>query len=414
MQKLTLQNMLQMKNRKYPTNENQLTMKNNYLFLITIFLLGACGQGGSDAETKKKELEAARKEYAGLKEKIVKLEGELAELDPEYAKETNKAILVSTFTLNAAPFDHKIEVRGSVASRKNVLMSAETPGTIQRVSVREGQRVSKGQVLVSLDASITRNTIAELKTNLELATSIFERQSKLWEQKIGTEVQYLQAKNNKESIERRLATANSQLDQAIIRAPFSGNVDEVMAREGELCTPGMPLLRITSQDDMYITADVSERFIGQFKAGDKVEVFFPAQDKALASTVASVSQVINAENRTFFVEVRLPKTEWTVKPNQVTILHLTDYSNKEALTVPTRLIQNDDNGQFIFKVEKEKEKHIAKKVHITSGATFNGRTELVSGIESGALLVDKGFRDLSEGVEVALTKNVDTSEVAKK
>lgn len=414
MQKLTPQNMLPMKKNKSYYPENYQTMKNSYLLLITIFLLSACGQGGSDAESKKKELEAARKEYAQLKDKIVKLQDELASLDPEFAKEENKAILVSTFTLTAAPFEHKVEVRGSVASRKNVLMSAETPGIIQQVNVREGQRVNKGQVLVSLDASIIRNTIAELKTNLELATSIYERQSKLWDQKIGTEVQYLQAKNNKESLERRLATANSQLDQAIIRAPFSGNIDEVVAREGELITPGMPLLRITSQEDMYITADVSEKFIGKFNIGDKVEVFFPAQNKTLQSTVASVSQVINAENRTFFVEVRLPKTDWTVKPNQVTVLHLTDYSNKEALTVPTRLIQNDDEGQFIFKIEKEADKQLAKKVHITSGATYNGRTELTSGIESGAVLVDKGFRDLSEGVEVAIAKEGEPDKVAKK
>jgi membrane fusion protein, multidrug efflux system len=386
-------------------------MKKTYILVTLLAFLASCNQGGSDLETKKKELDEARKEYQDLKEKIDAMEKELSELDPEFAKETDKAILVSTFSLEKKSFAHQIEVRGSVASRKNVLISAETSGTIKRVHVKEGQRVTKGQVLVTLDADVIRNSISELKTQLELATSIYEKQSRLWDQKIGTEVQYLQAKNNKETLERRLATTNSQLDLAVVKAPFSGTVDEIPARQGELASPGIPLIRITSQQDMYIRADVSERFIGSFAAGDMVAVYFPVQDKNVKSTIASVSQIINPDNRTFAVEVNLPKTDWILKPNQVTVLRLTDYVNREAFVVPTRLIQVDRDGQYVYQAEKKGNQYIARKLRVKSGVSYDGFTEITEGVKEGDQLVDKGFRDLTEGVQIAIATAMESVKV---
>src|SRR5690606_16671008 len=334
--------------RKQQINpENKPYMKNNYLIIALTVLAVACGAPSDDnqnLEAKKKDLEAARKEFASLKEKIEKLEKEISEEDSTF-QQTENAILVSTFIAEKKPFEHKVEVRGAVESRKNVLISAQTIGEVERVHVREGQQVTKGQVLVSQNADVTRNSIAELKTSLELANSVYEKQSKLWEQKIGTEVQYLQAKNNKESLDRKLATAYAQLDMAIVKAPFSGTIDELPAREGEVASPGIPLVRIVSQQDMYIKADVSERFIGKFKAGDPVEVYFPTLDKKLSSKVASIGQVINPENRTFVVEVALPRIDFNVKPNQVTVLELRDYVSEATLAVPTRIIQRDEDGQ---------------------------------------------------------------------
>jgi RND family efflux transporter MFP subunit len=377
-------------------------MKKRYLFITAIAFLTACSQGGSDVETKKKELEEAKKEYQALKSKIDELEKELVSMDPEYAKEVNKAILVSVFKPEQRPFEHKIEVRGAVQSRRNVLISSQISGSIERVHVREGQQVNKGQVLVELDADVIRNSITELKTSLELANAIYEKQAKLWEQKIGTEVQYLQAKNNKESLESRLATAYSQLDQAIIRAPFSGNIDNVPAREGELAAPGVPLVRITSKQDMYINADVSERYIGKFSVGDKAEVYFPVLDKHMELEISAVSQVINPENRTFNVEITIPKTDLTLKPNQVAVLKLRDYYAKGAFAVPTKLIQVDTQGQYIYEVKKEGEKQIARKLYVKTGATYDGSTEVVEGITGAETLVSEGFRDLSNNVEVAV------------
>lgn len=378
-------------------------MKKNYLLITVIVFLAACGQGGSDVESKKKELEKAKKEYQALKDKIDQLEKDLISMDPEYAKEVNKAVLVSTFKPAQKPFEHKIEVRGSVQSRRNVLISSQISGSIERVHVREGQQVNKGQVLIELDADVIKNSIAELRTSLELANAIYEKQAKLWEQKIGTEVQYLQAKNNKESLESRLATAYAQLDQAIVRAPFSGNIDNVPAREGELAAPGVPLVRITSKQDMYINADVSERYIGKFSEGDVVEIYFPVQDKIVESKISAVSQVINPDNRTFTVEVSLPKTDLTLKPNQVAILNMRDYYSEDAFVVPTKLIQVDSQGQYIYEVKKEGDKQIAKKLYVKTGVTYDGNTEITEGITGTEILVGEGFRDLSDNVEVAIS-----------
>ncbi|HRJ30487.1 MAG TPA: efflux RND transporter periplasmic adaptor subunit [Cyclobacteriaceae bacterium] len=393
-------------------------MKYNYLIIAITAMAVACSapaDKSTDLEAKKKQLEQAQVELAGLKDKIAALEKEIGEADPTFAQQLNKAILVTTFVAEKKPFEHKVEVRGSVESRKNILISAQTGGEIQKVHVREGQNVSKGQVLVSLNADIIRNSIAELKTALELANSVYEKQARLWEQKIGTELQYLQAKNNKESLERRLNTAYSQLDQAIVKAPFSGTIDQLPAREGEVAAPGVPLVRIVSLDDTYIKADVSERFIGKFKAGDPVEVYFPSQDKRLNTKIASVSQVINAENRTFVVEVQLPRVDFTVKPNQVVVLNLRDFMSAATLAVPTRIIQKDEDGQFIFTVDDREGRLLAKKVHITTGITSMTETEVVAGLTGNEQIVDQGYRDLTEGVEVEIFGSKKNSkEVANK
>jgi membrane fusion protein, multidrug efflux system len=391
-------------------------MKNKLLILVLLGAVAACSQkDGNGLEAKRQELETAKKDFAALKEKIVALEKEISEKDPEFAKQNSKAILVSTFIAERKPFDHNVEVRGSVESRRNVLISAQTAGEIKRIHVREGQRVSQGQTLIELDADVIRKSINELNTSLELATTVYEKQAKLWEQKIGTEVQYLQAKNNKESLEGKLATAKAQLNLAIIKAPFSGTVDQLPARVGEVAAPGVPLVRIVSIDEMYLRADVSERFIGRFKAGDKVIIRFPLLNKELGSVISSIGQVINPENRTFEAEVKLPKVDFTVKPNQIVVLQLRDYVNDQAFAVPTRLIQKDEDGQFIYAVEKRANGTVARKIHVVTGVTYAKETEIVEGLKGDEQIVDQGFRDLTEGVEVMIANNVAApKDVAKK
>ena len=388
-------------------------MKSSYVVILFALAATACSkEGASDAERKKQELADARKEYQELKTKINTLESELKELDPEFAKETDKAILVSSFVPEKNTFQHKFDVRGSVKSKRNVLMSAEIPARIDRVHVRQGQNVSKGQLLVSLDADVLNNSIKELETQLELANTIYERQARLWEQKIGTEVQYLQAKNNKESLESRLATTKSQIAQANLRAPFSGSVDEVPAREGEMASPGIPLVRLTSPEDMYIEAEISERFLGKVVPGDRVEVQFPMQEKSIESTVAAVSDVINPENRTFRVDVRIPGSNIDLRPNQVTILQITDYVKKDAISIPTRLLLRDDQGEYVYAIEKKGKDDVAKKIRVKSGMTYSGQTEIIEGLKGDEQLIDKGFRDVAEGVQVAVAKPEEIGKVA--
>ncbi|MFY0654071.1 MAG: efflux RND transporter periplasmic adaptor subunit [Cyclobacteriaceae bacterium] len=394
-------------------NKKIIPMKKIALILMAGILVAACN-GKPEVEAKKEELKGYQSEIKELNLKIAALEEDIKKLDPTYGVKEIKKTLITTIDVKPGYFEHKVDVRGTVESRRNVTVGSEIPGKIVRVHVAEGQKVMKGQTLVSLDASIIKNNIAELKTALELAETVYERQSNLWKRNIGTEIQYLQSKNNYESLQRRLATSNSQLDQAIIKAPFNGSIDKVIAKEGEITQPGITLLRIVNPLDVYIKSDVSERFIGVFNKGDEVDIYFPVQDKILGSRIASVGQVINDQNRTFEIEVEMPNGLDHTRPNQVVVLKMRDYTNDEAIKVPTMIIQKDSRGSYVYKIEKQGENLVASKAHVTAGVTYENTTEILSGIQEGQQIAHKGYRDLSEGTHVMVSKSVAQNSGSKK
>jgi RND family efflux transporter MFP subunit len=373
-------------------------MKYTYTLILAVAFV-ACSKPADDLESKKKELDSYRNELISLKEKIGKLEAEIREKDPTFGK--RNVVLISVLPLEKKPFEHFVDVRGTIESHKNVSLSSISGGKIERVWVTEGQWVNAGQTLVTLEADILRNSIKEVKTALDLANTVYEKQQKLWDQKIGTEVQYLQAKNNKESLERKLETLNAQLDQMIVKAPFSGAIDRVDALEGEMASPGLSLVRMVSPNDMFVRVDVSEDYIGKFSKGDKVKINIPSLNKDVQSTITSIGYVVNQENRTFRVETSF-STDQTVKPNQVVVVSLRDYTNPSATSIPTKDIQRDNQGQFVFVTESKGKDLVAKKVYVSTGQTYNGFTEIIEGLEGFQTVIHEGVRDVTEGAEVKI------------
>lgn len=372
------------------------------IMLLTFAGMVACGPEKPEVEKKKAKLEKMRKEASQLKTEISALEKEIAKLDPDFGRNENNIVLVSADPVQKKAFQHRIEIRGSVQSRKNVMMSAERMGKIETILVSEGDDVRKGQLLMTLNADVIKNNIEEVKTSLELARIVFERQSNLWEKNIGTEIQYLEARNQVKSLERRLETLNSQLAQARITAPFSGSVDEIPVKVGEMAAVGLPLIRIVQPDDLYIDADVSEAYIGKFKAGDQVNVFFPSMNEELQSEIMAVSKVINDQNRTFTLEVKLPKLEFMAKPNQVVVLSLQDYYDEDAFVVPTKVIQSDDKGKFIYMVDTQENETIARKKHVETGLTYESMTEIIEGLSGSEQIIHNGYRELTDGMVIKL------------
>lgn len=374
-------------------------MNSKILTIITILFLIGCNNENS-LEEKKEQLVKYKKEYRELESKIKSLEDEIADEDSTFNQQLENVTLVSTHPVKNKKFIHKIEVRGAVESRRNIILSSEIMGIIDKIAVSEGARVQKKLTLLKINAETLRSNIDELNTNLELAKVVYERQKNLWENNIGTEIQYLQAKNNKESLEKKLQTVYSQLEKATIKAPFSGRIDEIFVKEGEMAQPGLPLLRLVSLKDMYLKAEVSERYVGKFKKGDSVDIKFPSIDKTFQSVISSIGQVINNQNRTFTIEIRIPHNDDRIKPNLTAVIHLTDYVNKDALVIPTNLIQNDRDGAFVYIIDDTGDQVTASKIHIEKGISYEQETEVLSGLSDNDQLIDKGFRDVTDGLKV--------------
>lgn len=371
------------------------------LTLASLLLLAlgvaSCAADGLDA--KKAELEALKGQLTEVTSQIKALEAELAAADPAFAAAAKKPLLITTVAARKGEFTHFVEVTGSVLSKKNVNISAEMMGRILEIPAIEGMRVSKGQVLARIDSESIQQNVEEMENGLALARTVFEKQERLWNQKIGTEIQYLEAKNRKEGLEKSLASMKAQLAKGVVRAPFNGTIETVRVRLGELVQPGSQMFQFVGESDLFIEADISESYISVLAKGDSVAITFPSIKKTITTKVSAVGSIINSNNRTFKVEVFLPRLP-EVKPNMISVLRIQDYKNSESVVVPAHLILSDTKGDYVFVVEN----NIAKKKYVTRGYTSGEETEIVSGLLGTEQLVDKGFREVGDNFSVNVSK----------
>ena len=331
--------------------------------------------------------------YTDVSKQLRELDNQILALDTSL---NSRAVKVITQTLEPQSFEHYFEVQGVVQTDQNVMVTPEFNGTIKQVKVKIGQPVKEGTILAIIDTEVIQKNINELKTALDLAKTLYEKQEKLWNQKIGSEIQYLEAKNRKESLENKMAVLKAQMEKAIITAPFTGIVDEVFQKEGEMATPMMPLLRIVNIENLYIEADISEDYLVKVKPNVKVMVEFPSLSMSLESAVSRIGQNINPGNRTFKVQLDIKNPEGILKPNLIAKVHIRDLSVDSALIAPSSIIQQDAQGkEFVFVVDESSQ--TAVKTEIESGLSYKNKTQIVKGLQAGKQLILKGARGIKDG-----------------
>ena len=375
-------------------------MKKLVYILFVVFMATACKES-SDIDKKKAAYEKAKTELAEQKAKVHELK---TELEKEGVLQVNdNRSLVTTFTLNESVFKHSIEVRGTVKARGNITISPEMPARVTKVLVKEGQKVKLGETLLTQDAKVLENNIAELRTSLSLARTIYVRQKKLWDKNIGSEVQYLKAKNDKNSLERKLVTAKSQLQKTIITAPFSGVIDRLDVRVGQNIQPGQPIIRLVSLADMYIKANVSESYVGKFSPKQEVDILFPATGETIKAKISAIGQVIEPKNRTFELEIIIDSNQ-KIKPNMLAVIKVSDYENNKAYTIPTNIVFTDSKGVFVYQLKKAEGKDVAIRTDVELGLTAGTKTEVLAGLTEGDIIIDKGIYDISNGSQVKIAE----------
>ncbi len=374
------------------------------IILIATFsaLIFSCGKkeenANIDSLIASKNLVSIKAKRAELQTQLTQLDNAIAELD---VKKTEEA-LVSVEMVKDTVFSHYLEVQGNVNTKENLIIYPQFAGILNTVNVIAGQKVSKGQVLGTIDDGGLSQQLAQLENQLALAKTTFERQKRLWDQKIGSEIQYLQAQTNMVSQQKAVSQMKAQLAKTRVIAPFNGVIDELIAERGQVVGPGQGLMRIVNLNNMFVSTTVPESYIGKLKVGTEVSVYLASLGKSFNGKIRQVGNNINPNNRSFGIEVSVPNTDNLLRPNQVAKLKITDYTNAKAVVVPSNVIQEDaDGNQFVFEVSSVKDKTgIAKKVIVKVGKTSDNYTEILSGLEPKTVLVGDGVKTVSEGMKL--------------
>ncbi|MBN2615301.1 MAG: efflux RND transporter periplasmic adaptor subunit [Bacteroidales bacterium] len=375
-------------------------MKKITLFLAMIALLASCKQ--ENKSKLEKEIISYQKEASKLNAKISNLQQQIDEQEKKKNQLTGLKVRIAVDTLNPQLFRHYFDASASVESIHEAFISPEVSGQVEKVLVNEGDKVSKGQLLAQLSTDMIQNNIQEVKASLSLAEFTYKKQKSLWDKHIGSELDYVRAKSNMESLQSKLKSLETQYDKSFIRAPISGYVDAIDVKVGELASPGIRIFHVVNIEDLYVNAQISENYLPVVHKGDKVSVSFPTYpDIELHEKVFRTGEVILAQNRTFKLQLKIKNRNNLFKPNMLAIISINDYSNPKALVVPSFVIRKDIKGDYLFLVKKDKEgQKIAHKQYVTTGLSSGPYTQVVKGVQPGDVVVTDGFNNVTEGTIV--------------
>jgi membrane fusion protein (multidrug efflux system) len=393
-----------MKSKIHEFQKNNIKVMSKKIFIITTLslLIFSCGKKEDNASI---DSLITSKNVTALQAKKTLIQADLTKIDEALAKLDIKKeeALVSVLAVNDTIFSHYLEVQGSVNTKENILVQPEYQGTLVSLNVKAGQRVSKGQVLGRIDDAGLSQQVASQENQYALAKTTFERQKNLWNQKIGSEIQYLQAQTQMISAQRGVAQIKAQLAKTVIKAPFSGTIDEVFVEKGQVVAPSAQgLMRIVNLSNMYVSTSVPETYIGKLKVGTEVDVFLTSLGKSYKGKVRQIGNFVNPSNRSFGIEVSVPNPENLLRPNQVASLKITDYINKNTIVVPTNVIQEDgEKNKFVYTaINVSGKTGIAKKVIVKLGQSSDNVTEILSGLSANDIIVTEGVNAISDGMKL--------------
>tara|TARA_Y100001933_G_scaffold261991_1_gene318039 strand:+ start:1370 stop:2494 length:1125 start_codon:yes stop_codon:yes gene_type:complete len=368
-----------------------------FLIVILTFIVSCTND---TLDSKKKRVDELKNSLVEIYSEIDMLEEEISLIDSTFGEKNYE--LVTTIEPSSKEFIHEINLRGNVVSMMNIMIVSEVIGKYKRIFVKDGQFVKKGDVLATINSDVIDINLKEIETNLILLKTIYDRQSNLWDNKIGSEIDYLRAKSNYESIKSRFEATKRQIAKFKITAPFSGIIESTSARVGEMSSPGVPAFSIYNENDSYIEIDVSENYGNSFTVGDNAKLILE-NDSVIVTSILSVGQVINPINRTFKIGVEIPfDLKESLKPNQIINLKLIDYRNENSISIPSNIIYSDERGNYIFIIDEFDGENVARKIPILIGKSSNYMTEVLSGLLGDEQVIDKGSSNVVDGSYVKM------------
>jgi membrane fusion protein (multidrug efflux system) len=377
------------------------TINNIGALAVSVSMLIACGaaENKTPLEEKKKQLTALKAEQKKLDEKISVLEEDIAKVDTSAAK-AEKSKLVTTYPLSPGSFTHFIDLQGSIEAQNIAYVTPRGPGgQVRNIYVKQGQTVKKGQLLVKLDNIGIKQQMDQLTVQKNLAETIYERRKNLWDQKIGTEVELLQAKSNVENLEKQMALLNEQSDLSNVRAEMSGIADWVTLRVGEFFSPQSATasgIRIINNSDLKVKVNVPENYLDRVKEGANIKITIPDVGKTINAKITVKGKIIDPSSRSFYVEAKIPASQ-EFRANQIALVQIQDYAAPNTITVPLNTIQNDEKGKFVLVAVKEGDKMFARKKPVQIGELYQDKIEVKSGLQQGDVLITEGFQGLYDG-----------------
>jgi len=376
------------------------TLMKHLFSLLILSLVLSCGTSDKESQS----LTDLKTKKAALKEQMDRMGTELKEIEIAISElDTLKKLMsVTSIKVEVKDFNHYVEVQGTVKADQTIDLHAEMGGTVTAILVKEGQKVSKGQLLATLDSDVIDNSVLQLDTQLALATTTFERQARLWEQNIGSEIQYLQAKAQKEGLENSVKSLKAQARKMKIIAPFSGIIDQIYAKTGELTSPQKPFLKLVNLNKVYVESEVTETYLNSIKKDTKVLLNFRSIGTSVEASVSQVGNFINPSNRSFKMRIDLKNPNNELKANLLADIKINDFK-ANGTVIPTRLVQRDrDNKTFVYTIEPKENNHKVIKTYVTEVMNYDNQSYISDGLVPNSILVDKGARLVNNNEEVTL------------